>query len=72
MVIEMTHKERFQKLEHYWATVRVGYIRDIPTNVKDEIEAIYRAEIEPNWIPNKYCKGCYFEAIERLIKFYNL
>jgi CRISPR/Cas system-associated exonuclease Cas4 (RecB family) len=68
----MTHRERFIQLENHWATVRVGYIRDMPQAVRDEIEVIYRAEIEPNWIPNKYCKGCYFEAIERLIKFYDI
>lgn len=67
-----TNKQKFIELEQWWATVRVGFIREIPNDVKDEFERIYKAEIDPNWLPNKYCKACYFDAIKRLIRFYDL
>lgn len=72
MAKQLTNKQKFASLEQHWATVRIGYIREIPPNVKDEIERIYKEDIEPTWLPNKYCKACYFDAIERLIKFYQL
>jgi hypothetical protein len=34
---------------------------------KSEVERIYKAEIDINWLPNKWCKACYFDAIRRLI-----
>lgn len=67
-----TNKDIFKELEPHWATVRVGYIRDIPTEVKKEIERIYKAEIDPTFLPNYFCNGCFFNAIERLIKYYGL
>ena len=48
-------------------TVRVGYIRDISMEFKDELERIYKEEIDINWLPNRWCKACYYDAIRRLI-----
>jgi hypothetical protein len=66
------NKQSFLILEPHWATVRIGYIRDLPLSAKDEIERIYKQEIEPTWLPNKWCNACYFDAIQRLIKWYEL
>lgn len=66
------NKQAFCLLEQWWSTVRIGYIREIPNDVKQEIERIYRAEIDPNFVANHYCKACYFDCIKRLIKFYKL
>ena len=70
--VVFTNKEKFKILEPWWSTVRIGYIREIPIDVKQEIERIYRAEIDPNFVANYYCKACYFDCIKRLIKFYDL
>lgn len=76
LIIEIMEADRndnrrlFYTLEPHWLTVRAGYLRNLEPEVKSLIERIYREEIDQNWIPNRYCKGCYFEAIERLIKFY--
>jgi CRISPR/Cas system-associated exonuclease Cas4 (RecB family) len=62
-----TNKQSFLKYENEWMTVRVGYLREITTECKNEIERIYKEEIDPNWLPNKWCKACYYDAIRRLI-----
>lgn len=69
---DISNKQKFAMLEQHWASVRLGYIREIPNDVKNEIERIYKEELEPTWLPNKYCKACYFTAIERLIRFFEL
>ncbi len=37
-----TNKQTFLKYENEWMTVRVGYIREITTECKNEIERIYK------------------------------
>lgn len=64
------NKTLFYDLEPHWTTVRAGFLRNLEPEVKSLIERIYREEIDPGWIPNRYCKGCYYEAVERLIRFY--
>jgi len=63
----MTNKEAFVKYENEWMTVKVGYIRDLSLEFKDELERIYKEEIDTNWFPNRWCKACYYDAIRRLI-----
>ena len=67
-----TNKEAFNALEDYWATVRIGYLREIPMPVKKEIERIYREEVDPGFLPNYFCSACFFAACERLIKYFKL
>ena len=62
-----TNKQTFLKYENEWMTVKVGYLREITTECKNEIERIYKEEIDSNWLPNKWCKACYYDAIRRLI-----
>lgn len=61
------NKEIFLKYENEWMSVKVGYIRELTMECKSEVERIYRQEIDQNWLPNKWCKACYFDAIRRLI-----
>lgn len=68
----MGNKEKFISLESEWATVRVGFIRELSQESKNEIERIYKEEIDPSWLPNKWCKACYFDAIKRLINWFKL
>lgn len=63
----MGNKEKFISYENEWMTVRVGYIRDLSMEFKDELERIYKEEIDINWLPNRWCKACYYDAIRRLI-----
>jgi hypothetical protein len=71
-VTHLTNKDKFKELEPHWATVRLGYLREIPMEVKKEIESIYKSEIDSTFFANYYCKGCFYNIIERLIRFYDL
>jgi hypothetical protein len=63
----MTNKQTFLKYENEWMTVKIGYIRDLSLEFKDQLERIYKEEIDQNWLPNRWCKSCYYDAIRRLI-----
>jgi hypothetical protein len=63
----MSNKQTFVKYEHEWMTVKSGFLRELSTECKNEVERIYKEEIDINWLPNKWCKACYFDAIRRLI-----
>jgi hypothetical protein len=63
----MSNKQTFVKYENEWMTVRSGFIRELSNECKSEVERIYKEEIDINWLPNKWCKACYFDAIRRLI-----
>ena len=63
----MSNKQTFIKYENEWMTVRSGFIRELTNECKSEVERIYKEEIDINWLPNKWCKACYFDAIRRLI-----
>ncbi len=63
----MSNKQNFVKYEHEWMTVKSGFLRELSTECKNEVERIYKEEIDINWLPNRWCKACYFDAIRRLI-----
>jgi hypothetical protein len=63
----MSNKQTFVKYEHEWMTVKSGFLRELSTECKNEVERIYKEEVDINWLPNKWCKACYFDAIRRLI-----
>lgn len=75
-IIEPTRYEKnkaaFVVIEYDWSTVRIGYLRELSMVAKSEIERIYKEELDQNWLPNRYCKGCYFKAIEELIYHFKL
>ncbi len=59
----MNNKQTFVKYENEWMTVRNGFLRDLTMECKNEVERIYKEEVDINWLPNKWCKACYFDAI---------
>jgi hypothetical protein len=75
-IIEQTRYDKnriaFVAIENEWHTVRIGYIRELTGEGKTELERIYSEELDHNWLPNRYCKGCYFKAVEELIHHFNL
>lgn len=71
----MTHEENktaFLAIEYHWHTIRHGFMRSMEGWVKDEIERIYKEEIEPNFLPNKVCGSCYMDAVKVLIKHFKV
>lgn len=66
------NRARFQAIESHWGTIRMGYLKSIEGEVKAEIESIYREELDPKWLPNRYCSGCYFNAVKDLIHHFIL
>lgn len=74
--IEPTRYEKnklaFIAIQYHWETVKIGYLREVPMTARDVIERIYREELDPTWLPNRYCKGCYFKAVEQLIHHFQL
>ena len=66
------NKQAFIALQYHWETVKVGFLKSLEPDVKNEIERIYKEEIDPRWLPNTYCKGCYFTACQRLIEHFKL
>ena len=66
------NKAAFVAIEYDWSTVRIGYLRELSMVAKSEIERIYKEELDQSWLPNRYCKGCYFKAIEELIYHFKL
>jgi hypothetical protein len=68
----MDRKQDFINLEVYWGTVKVGFIRELPSEARIQIESIYKDVFKCEWLPNRYCKECYFKAIKELIEHFNL
>lgn len=66
------NRAAFLSIQYHWETVKIGYLREIDGVAKNEIERIYKEELDPKWLPNRYCKGCYFNAINDLIYHFKL
>ena len=66
------NRRKFQELESHWGTVRIGHLKSLDGEVKVEIERIYKEELDPRWLPNRYCSGCYFKAVQDLIQHFFL
>jgi len=61
------NRAKFLELEQHWSSVRLGYLKSLDAEIKMQIETIYKEELDPKWLPNKYCTGCYFNAVKDLI-----
>ena len=61
------NRAKFIELEQHWSSVRLGYLKSLDAEIKMQIETIYKEELDPKWLPNKYCTGCYFNAVKDLI-----
>jgi len=61
------NRAKFLELEQHWSSVRLGYLKSLDAEIKLQIEHIYREELDQRWLPNRYCSGCYFNAVKDLI-----
>jgi len=61
------NRAKFLELEQHWSSVRLGYLKSLDAEIKLQIEHIYREELDQSWLPNRYCSGCYFNAVKDLI-----
>jgi len=68
----LKNRAKFLELEPYWASVRLGYLKSLDAEIKLKIEHIYKAELDPKWLPNRYCSGCYYNAVKELIHHFIL
>lgn len=66
------NRTKFLEIEQHWHTVRIGHLKSLDGEIILEIERIYKEEIDPRWLPNRYCSGCYFNAIKDLIQHFIL
>ena len=66
------NRAKFLELEPYWGSVRLGYLKSLDAEIKLKIEHIYKAELDPKWLPNRYCSGCYYNAVKELIHHFIL
>jgi len=66
------NRAKFLELEQHWSSVRLGYLKSLDAEIKLQIEHIYREELDQRWLPNRYCSGCYFNAVKELIHHFIL
>ena len=66
------NRAKFKSLESHWGTVRIGHLKSLDADIRIELERIYREELDPKWLPNRYCSGCYFKAVQDLINHFYL
>lgn len=66
------NKAAFLAIEYHWHTIRHGFMRQMEMPAKNEIERIYKEEIEPNFLPNKVCGSCYMDAVKVLINHFKV
>lgn len=66
------NRAKFLELEPHWSSVRLGYLKSLDAEIKLKIEHIYREELDQRWLPNRYCAGCYFNAIKELMHHFIL
>jgi hypothetical protein len=66
------NRAKFIDLEQYWSSVRLGYLKSLDGEIKLKIEQIYREELDQRWLPNRFCSGCYFNAIKELMHHFIL
>ena len=50
-------------------SVKMGFTRNIPFQVLEGYEAIYRKYQDPQFVLTYWCGNCVFDLIERLIRF---
>ena len=66
------NRAKFMELEPYWGSARLGYLKSLDAEIKLKIEHIYREELDQRWLPNRYCSGCYFNAVKDLMHHFIL
>lgn len=54
----------------HFETVKLGYTKNIPHAVLAEYEAVYRRNLDPQFILTYWCGACVFDMLSRLMFHY--
>jgi hypothetical protein len=61
------NKAILNKHKEHWHTLRdAGFIKNLGKDIVDEIELVYKEEIDANFFVNKWCMSCVAEMINTL------
>ena len=50
--------------------VKLGFITNLSPELLDQYAAIYRSNIDPNYVVTPWCSSCVMAMMERLIRIY--
>ena len=50
-------------------SVKMGYTRNIPFDIMEGYEAMYRKYLDSKFVLTYWCGACVFDMMERLIRF---
>lgn len=64
-------KEFIQENIINFESVRIGFLRNIPLDVLNGYETIYRKYLDANYILTAWCSACVMDMMKRLIMFYD-
>ena len=52
-------------------SVRIGFLRNIPIDVLNRYETIYRTYLDPNYILTAWCSACVMDMMKRLLAYWD-
>lgn len=52
-------------------SVRIGFLRNIPIQILNRYETIYRQYLDPNFILTAWCSACVMDMMKRLIMYWD-
>lgn len=52
--------------EHWYSLRDAGFIKNLNQKTIEDLEAIYKQEVNPNFFVNKWCMSCVSEMIQTL------
>jgi hypothetical protein len=60
-------KKTLDKYKEHWISLRdAGFIKNLNQVTINELEAIYKQEVDANFFVNKWCMSCVAEMVQRL------
>lgn len=61
------NKAILNKYKEHWHTLRdAGFIKNLNKEIVEEIESVYKSEVDANFFVNKWCMSCVAEMISAL------
>lgn len=61
------NKAILNKYKEHWHTLRdAGFIKNLNKEIVEEIESVYKSEVDANFFVNKWCMSCVAEMINAL------
>ena len=69
----MTHKEYLflEQNSINFERVKLGFITNLSPELLDQYAAIYRSNIDPNYVVTPWCSSCVMAMMERLMRIYD-